>query len=180
MNAKSDLTDFFWSRSSVRQFAPDPVTPEELELAVSIAQRSPCVCNRQSGRVRALTERSDISDALAIQGGARGFEREVPLLLVISSELANFQGAGERNQCWVDGGLFAMSLMWGLHSLGLVSCALNWSKEPAVDRELKSRFDIPASESIIFLLAVGRPPEEFTVARSPRKPLNEVLVWHAT
>lgn len=176
--ARRDLDAFFLSRSSVRQFADSSVEPELIERAVRIAQRAPCVCNRQSGRVHVLSGRQDIADALTIQGGARGFEDQVPLVLVLTSELANFQSAGERNQCWIDGGLFAMTLIWGLHSLGLVSCCLNWSKEGDDDRRLKRRFAVPDSESVLFLLAVGHPAETFRVALSTRKPLDEVIVLH--
>lgn len=178
--AKRDLGDFFLSRSSVRQFADEPVDDDLLERAVRIAQRAPCVCNRQSGRVYALKDEKDILDALAIQGGATGFENEIPLLLIITSDLANFQSTGERNQCWIDGGLFAMSLIWGLHSLGLVSCCLNWSKNLGVDRRLRKRFSIRRSDSVIFLLAVGHPPEEFRVALSPRKLVEDILVRPGT
>jgi hypothetical protein len=73
-----------------------------------------------------------------------------------------------------------MSLIWGLHSLGLVTCCLKWSKEVAVDRQLRKRFAIRARDSVIFLLAVGHPPEEFSVALSPRKLVGEILVHLGT
>jgi nitroreductase len=174
-SSKLDLTAFFNSRSSFRQFADQKVDPADIEAAVLIAQRSPCVCNRQSGNVWIIDEIEDVADALRIQGGARGFAAEVPLVLAVTSDLANFQAVGEYNQCWTDGGLFAMSLMWGLHSRGLGACALNWDQGLQVDKEFRERFKIPEDEMIIMLLAVGHPPEEFQVARSPRRELSEVL-----
>ena len=49
--ARWDLTDFFASRYSVRQFAEEPVPLALIETAVRLAQKTPSVCNRQSGRV---------------------------------------------------------------------------------------------------------------------------------
>lgn len=173
--AKTDLARFFQSRSSVRQYTSEPVLVEVLERAVQMAQKSPSVCNRQSSRVWILNKNQDVNDALAIQGGARGFADEVGTVLIITSDLAAFQSAGERYQCWIDGGLFAMSLIYALHSLGLATCCLNWSKTRETDLKLKNRFGIPAAESVIMLLSVGHPPEEFHVAQSWRRPLSDVI-----
>jgi len=174
-SSKLDLSAFFNSRSSFRQFTDQQVDSADIEAAALIAQRAPCVCNRQSGNVWIIDETEDVADALRIQGGARGFAGEVPLVLAVTSDLTNFQAAGEYNQCWTDGGLFAMSLMWGLHSRGLGACALNWNQGLQVDKEFRERFKVPDDEVIIMLLAVGHPPEEFQVARSPRRELSEVL-----
>lgn len=173
--AKRDLTGFFESRCSVRQYSPEPVTVQDIERAVRLAQKTPSVCNRQSARVWLLNQPQDVRDALSIQGGARGFAEEIGTVLVVTSDLAAFQSSGERNQCWIDGGLFAMSLIYALHSLGLVSCSLNWSKSRQTDLQFKERFGVPHAESIILLLSVGNPAESFSVAQSWRKPLSEVL-----
>ena len=58
---------------------------------------------------------------IAVQGNA-GFGDRVPLVLVITSDLQTFFAPEERNQAWIDGGMFAMSLVHALHSLGLASC----------------------------------------------------------
>jgi len=173
--AKIDLEAFFQERCSVRQYSKESVAPETLEKAVRMAQKSPSVCNRQSSRVWILSTEREVSDALNIQGGARGFDSEVSTVLVITSDLSAFQSSGERNQCWIDGGLFAMSLIYALHSLGLVSCCLNWSKTRDTDLRFKDRFKIPESESIIMLLSVGHPVDSFQVAQSWRKPLAEII-----
>lgn len=173
--AQRDLADFFESRSSVRQFADQSVELADIQSAVHMAQKAPCVCNRQSGKVTLINSPSDVQDALEIQGGAAGFKEGIQTVLVISSDITAFQSAGERYQGWIDGGLFAMSLIYALHSLGLVTCSLNWSKDKKTDIAFKSRFSVSQSESIIMLLAVGHPKESFEVANSWRRPQSEVL-----
>ena len=96
--AKLDLSDFFNSRASVRQYSDQPVDLKYVEKAVDLARRTPSCCNRQSGRVWVIRAKDAVQKALDIQGGARGFKEEVPVVLVITSDLACFQSSGERYQ----------------------------------------------------------------------------------
>jgi nitroreductase len=113
--------------------------------------------------------------ALACQNGNRGFTEEIDKLLVVTSDLGSFVSPGERNQCWIDGGLFAMSLVYALHSLGLGTCCLNWSVEHEADRKLRQAAGIRESEAVIMMIAVGHLPEVLNVQQSPRKLVDDVL-----
>lgn len=166
---------FFEKRFSCRQFAPDPVTQMEVEIAVRVAQKAPAVCNRQSGRVRAYLDQRDILRILALQGGARGFANGVRALFCITTDQRNFNGVGERYQAWIDGGLFGMSFIYGLHMQGIGSCCLNWSKDGSQDLAMRKLLKLPDNETIIMFVAAGHLPIQMTVARSIRKPLEEVM-----
>jgi nitroreductase len=168
---------FFESRYSVRQFSSAPVSKADIEFATLAAQKSPAVCNRQFGKVYAYTDRSEISRLLSIQGGANGFGEGLTGLAVITTNLRSYWNDGQRNQAWVDGGLFAMSFMLGLHARGLGAIALNWSKGPARDQLLRLEADIPQDEVIIMFVGFGNLKDEFRVASSPRLPLNEALTF---
>lgn len=175
--SRIDLSDFFASRFSVRQFEPRPVPRVLLEKAVRMAQKTPSVCNRQSVKVYAFDEPGLREEVLACQKGNAGFGQELQVVFVVTSDTRTFFSVGERNQCWIDGGLFSMSLVYALHSLGLGTICLNWSAELDADRELKRIADIPDWDAIIMLIGVGFLPKRFSVAQSPRKALEEVLVW---
>ena len=166
---------FMESRYTVRQFSDEPVDPEVLRAAIKVAQKTPSVCNRQPWRAWAVNDPAKIKKILDLGGGARGFEDQMKVLLIVTSDLACFQSPGERNQCWIDGGMFGMALIQSLHAQGLASCCMNWSKTQDIDSHLRRLVAIPDAESIIFLLGVGYPREEFLVAASSRKPLDEVL-----
>jgi hypothetical protein len=71
-----------------------------------------------------------------------------------------------------------MSVCYALHSLGLGTCLLNWSVDPARDLTLRKRFAIPAYENMITMMAVGLLPETFKVAVSSRVELSQVLRIH--
>lgn len=173
--AAGDFASLVYSRHSIRDFASSPVDPEVIDRAVALAQRSPSVCNRQSGRVYALTDPTMLNLALKIQGGNRGFGDGIGTLLVVTADLSIFRDSKERNQGFVDGGLFAMTLIYALHFLGLGCCALNWSAGRNKDRKLRALIGIPDNELVIVLLGVGHLKAEFRVASSPRRMRDEVL-----
>ena len=68
-----------------------------------------------------------------------------------------------------------MSVVYALHSLGLVTCCLNWSKDYTTDKLFKKEFGIPPNETIIELISVGHPKDDYTVAVSHRRPVDEIM-----
>jgi nitroreductase len=174
-NGQVALDAFLRSRHSIRHFAAEPVDEALIEKAVQLAQLAPSVCNREAGRVFLVSERSRIDQLLQFQNGNRGFGEQADKLLVITASLDCFLTVGERYQCWVDGGLFAMTLIYALHAQGLGTCCLNWSVEPDVDTAFKQAAGIAPGQAVIMLLAVGHLPQQLRVAMSSRRALPEVL-----
>ncbi|MDJ0733594.1 MAG: nitroreductase family protein [Nostocaceae cyanobacterium] len=175
-SAEIPLQAFFESRYSIRNFASNDVEMNLIEQAVAMAQKTPSVCNRQSSKVYVFSSEEDKRKVLSYQNGNRGFGDQANKVLIVVSDLENFTTIGERNQCWIDGGMYAMSVVYALHSLGLGTCCLNWSVEPQVDMALKRATGIKDSESVIMMIAVGHLPDELKVAQSPRKKVHEVLI----
>ena len=88
-------------------------------------------------------------------------------------------GPQQRNQLYVDGGLFSMNLMLAAHGLGLASCPLNLAVTNDVERRIKQAGGIPANERVIMMIAVGVPVTEGRkAAKSPRRALSEILTVH--
>jgi nitroreductase len=93
---------------------------------------------------------------------------------VVCSEFDIFEKLDERNQGWIDGGLFAMTLVYALHSLGLGSCMLNWSVSNARDASFRAAFGVPENQGVICMIAVGHLRDSFRVAQSPRRPVEDL------
>jgi nitroreductase len=177
--AQDLLTHFFSSRRSVRAFDPlQQVDVEDVRRAVTTALSTPSVCNRQAWRVHLYTEVDDIARVIAHQNGNSGFGEAVPALAVITVDARMFAGAGERHQRWIDGGLFAMSFAYGLHSRGLGSCMLNWSMKNDASSRLRASADISDHEDVVMLVAIGHSENSFRIARSPRRLTDAVLELH--
>jgi nitroreductase len=171
-----DADAFFGSRSSVRDYTTREVRPATVREAVELAMYSPSVCNRQAWRVWAFHEPATVQRLAALQNGNSGFREQIPCLLVVAVDVRLFAGAGERNQRWIDGGLYAMSLAWAFHAKGLATCMLNWSVGNSHSAILRAQAGIPDEYDVITMLAVGYPANGFRVAASPRRPVDQVLI----
>jgi len=169
---------FLQTRHSTRQFSHAPIDPEQIAAAVSLAQRAPSVCNRQAGRVHIFNETEKARAVLAHQVGNGGFGHQVPAVAVVTTDLRCFSGAKERNQSFIDGGLFAMCFLLGLHAQGLAACPLNWSVYWNRDQALRRTAGIPDHENIIMLVAFGHYPDHFTYAKSTRLRTSDVATFH--
>ncbi|MFG6417033.1 nitroreductase family protein [Roseateles sp. DC23W] len=165
------------ARRSVRDFSSQTVPAELVQEAVRVAALSPSACNRQPNKVVLIEGREEIDRALAFQNGNRGFGHKVPLLAVLVVDSTGYFDGSERNQAYVDGGLFAMSLMFALRALGLGSCSLNWCVTPATDRAFRKLGHVKDQETIMMMLAIGYPPEAVTVPLSPRRHADDVIRW---
>lgn len=167
--------DFFYSRYSLREFK-DEVVPESLILrAVRLSLKTPSVCNRQAWCVYYTSDKEVKNVVLKYQTGNRPFGERAPGLLLVTTDLKAFFAGSERYQHWIDGGLLAMSLMYSLHSLGLASCALNWSQKPSLDTEFRKHVKIKPNHTVIMVLLVGFPNVNNQVCVSSRRSIDEIF-----
>lgn len=170
-----DYAEFVRTRRSVRHFTGDPVSPDAVRTAVEQAVRTPRTCNRETRRVYATYEPAAMEHLLAFHHGNRGFGHKLGAVLVVTVDLREFDMIGERNQPWIDGGLFAMSLIYALHAAGLGTCMLNWSEDREHDELFRREFDLPDHEVIITFIGVGHVPEVVEVAASPGPTADGVM-----
>ncbi|MGO3090149.1 MAG: nitroreductase family protein, partial [Galactobacter sp.] len=171
--------DVIYGRRSVREYTPQPVLDAEISRAVEIAMQSPSVCNRQAARVHQFEDPAVIKAVLDLQGGFAGYEMP-PRLLLVSSDLDAFLFATERNQAFVDGGLFMMSLLLGLTEVGLGSCSLNTAMGTKKEAAIRKLINIPDHEVFISFIAVGHYDGDVLVPRSKRVEPALVLTKHGT
>lgn len=159
---------FFLSRYSVREFKDEVIELSEIHRAIHLALKTPSACNRQPWKIYIYQDYDEIQSILKHQNGNAGFGHTVRNLMILCCDIEAFNTNGERNQHWIDGGMFSMSLIMSLHSLGIASCCLNWSKGAKDNAELKNKLNIPSSYSILMFLAIGQPLENFKVCSSHR------------
>lgn len=165
---------FVNSRHSVRNFSYEKVELDSIYKAIEIAQKSPSVCNRQTSKVYIVQDKVKKDAITRLQNGNRGFGDLADKYIIITSDLNKFWVLGERNQSFIDGGIFSMSLLNGLHYVGLACCTLNWAVSKDTDKKLKYELDIPDNENIILIIAVGHYPEKLTVCKSNRLSAHKV------
>lgn len=175
-NTESSFLQFSNSRSSVRSFTDEEIPIEKINDSLNLVRNTPSVCNRQGWRTYVFTNKEKINEILEIQGGSRGFGHLTNKLIVITEELGVLSGVYERNQAFVDGGIYAMNVLYALHYYKIGSCILNCSKTPEKDLLLRNSCKIKDSEVFIAMIACGIPPETFMTAVSKRYDLNKTNV----
>lgn len=167
---------FFESRHSVRQFSENKIDPDDVKKAVRLAMRAPSACNRQPWKVYFYTSPA-VNDALGEQiAGNTGFSGEVQNYLVITGDLSAYHDAFERNQVYVDGGIFTLALVEALHYHGIASCILQNGEHREADRMIRRICgNIPENEKIVVFIAIGYYRDEVVYATSHRKDPDDVL-----
>lgn len=171
----ADFDSFVTARHSIRNFTDEEVKLEDIKKALKIAQKAPSVCNRQSSRVYIVTQKEHINVVLDSQAGARGFSHLVAKLIVVSSDLRAFHGVQERNQAFVDAGIYSMLLLLALHYVGLGACPLCWFADLESEKEIRRIIKIKDSETIMLCIAVGHIPNNLIVAESKRYQIEDIL-----
>jgi nitroreductase len=174
MNSRNDFKSFCHMRYSVRDFQFKPVSDDLVSNAIEIAIKTPSVCNRQAWKVY-LYRDDNAQEILKYQNGSASFKTSIQTVVLITGTLTSFSN-NERNQVFIDGGLFSMSLIYAFHSLSLGVCPLNTAYFAKDEALLHNKMKIPNSEVPIMMLAIGHLKDEFLVAKSRRKQVKEILV----
>lgn len=172
---ESSFNVFAHSRKSIRDFTGEAVDNFKIRDAISLAITAPSVCNRQASKVYLLTDKSKIDAVLKIQSGFTGYSENVNQLLIVTNDRNYYYTVGERNQFYIDGGLFVMNLLYSLHYYKIANCPANWGKTIHDEKRLDKIINIPKSEKIICLIPIGVAKESFNVTLSKRREINEIL-----
>lgn len=166
--SESNFALFSNSRKSVRNYSSKEVSLETINKIVELALNTPSACNRQTVRVYVYTNKQQMDHIFSIQKGSRGFGHLASKLIVVTVEVAAFAFPMERNQAYVDGGMYAMNLLYSLHYHNVAACILSCSNTPKVDKEMRKACGIKDSELFIAMISCGIPPSEFSIATSFR------------
>ncbi|MCD8237978.1 MAG: nitroreductase family protein [Clostridiales bacterium] len=175
--AHKEYPVFFNSRHSMRQFRPEKVKTEDIKAAVCLVQKAPTACNRQASRVYFYKDEKTNCALGELISGNTGFDGEVNNYLVITADVSAFYDSFERNQIYVEAGIFAMALVEAMHYYGIGSCVLQNGEYKKKNKKFKKICgNIPENERIILFAAVGYYKDEFTYAASMRKNIDDVLI----
>lgn len=175
--AVSNLPTHLGSRHSIRMFSDKIVDRQIIEDCVALASKAPSACNRQGWAVFAFDDPQRIAELLMCQNGNRGFGEYIKLLLIVCGDQSAFPDPLERNQAYVDGGMFSMTLLQAFHYHGLGTCPLNLSIGPKKRKQLFKLAGIANRYVPVMMIGAGHLPERLTIARSFRRHSNEILFW---
>lgn len=168
-----ELLQLMKDRRSVRDYLPQPVSPEELSHILAAAQAAPSACNRQPLRL------------LVIQSAA-GLEKLGKAAQIYGAPLAILVCA-DHDRVWkrpfdgvtaahIDASIAADHMMLAAAERGLGSVWICFFK-PDVIRE---EFALPENLEPVNLLAIGHPDPAAGPQGDPsRRPLEEIVSYEA-
>lgn len=171
----NDFKEFSDSRSSVRNFKEDKIPISTIEKVIELAKNAPSVCNRQPSKVYYLENKEQIDRVLAIQGGLTGYTKEISQLLIVAADRNYYYSIGERNQLYIDGGLFLMNLLYSLHYYKIAACPAHWGHPIEKDKEILKEIPLLESEKVLCVVPIGFPADSFKTTLSLRRETHEIL-----
>lgn len=171
-----DFYNFSNSRCSVRSFTGEKVPVEIVREVINLANNAPSVCNRQPATIILVESKPLIDKILEIQGGVKGYSEKVNQLIVVTCNRNYFYSVGERNQLYVDGGIYLMNLLYALHYYKIATCPAHWGMPVEEDEKMRNILHISDAFQIISLVVIGVPTDEFKTTLSLRKTHEENLI----
>ena len=169
-----DFKKFVSSRNSIRNFSNQEVNDEDIIESIRVAMKSPSHCNRQPWKVR-IFKNDKKNYILKYQNGNIGFSESIKTVLLITGTISSFNHK-ERSAVWIDGGLFSMSLIYALLNNKIGSCPLNTQYTIFQENKLRKAAQLGDDEVPIMMLGLGYVKDDFVVANSPRKLINEIII----
>lgn len=174
---KIDYSNFVKNRHSIRNFTGNKISIELIESALEIAEYTPSACNRQPWGVYVFLDDKKIKTLLDLQTGARQFKNDISCAILVTSNYSSFFGY-EHHQPYVNGGMYAMNLIFALHSLGVGTTPLNMGLSTRKLKDIGRICDIKRGEVPILLIGVGEISEELSIATSCRFRFNEYTKYY--
>ena len=162
------FSDFIKSRHSMRHFSNIPADIQKITEAIKIAQHTPSACNRQGWRSRIVVDPEILKILLENQNGNRGFGQGISSLIVVTGDLRCFNSSRELCQVFVDGGMYAMNILHGLHEMGLASIPLSAALHEQQEKNVRKIAKIEDPEVLIMFIGVGNYPKHCITTRSER------------
>ena len=172
-----DFATFAPSRHSIRRFSDRPVPDELLREVIRLANTAPSACNRQEVRVHSVSEPATVHEILDLQGGFRSESEGIRQLLLVTADLTfTYMEGMDRQQPYIDGGIYLMNLLYALHYHGVGACAGNASLLLRDEARILSLAGCRESEVLIAIVPIGFPATPILTTSSRRRPPEETLL----
>lgn len=172
------LLSFFQSRHCVRSYQKKKVLLSTIKKALKLALTSPSGCNRQPFRVIFINNSKMLKSVSPLLMGMETFRDEVRSLMFIIGDFSYFSQVRDRHLIYVDSGMFCMSFMMALESLGLSSCPLHWPSLGERDMVLEGKLKLKPFEQCVLALAIGYAKKGCYVLHSQRKQVDDILRYN--
>ena len=168
--------DFVLSRHSIRNYAKKEIPKEILDECVQTALLSPSACNRQMCKIYYVKKLDNINLIKKYAKGLSSFNLDNANYFVVTFDVSAFYFLSERNQGWLNAGLFSMNFVNALHSKGIGSCFIQFDNNFKEEKIIKENLKISKSERIAVIIVCGYYLSDDIVPTSCRKEINDIFI----
>jgi nitroreductase len=177
--AEGSFLSLVRKRYSVRDYLPDPVSPEKLQRCLEAARLAPSACNAQPWTFIVVGD-PEIKNRLADLTSDRWlplnhFTKQAPLLIVVVIEPANFTSRlggfiKKRDFPLFDVGIAAEHFCLQAAEEGLGTCLIGWFQQD----KAKTLLGVPVAKRIGLIITLGYPARDSIQAKD-RKSLADMV-----
>ena len=167
LRSKDSFNIFSQSRFSVRDFGSERIPLARIEKALALAEKTPSACNRQSWKIYVYADNILRNRMFSLQGGCKGFSEDMQYAILICGDIRGYN-INELSQVYVDGGIYAMNLLYALHFEDVAAIPLTMAHKQNMIKRIKREMGLPENEMPILLVGVGSYKESYKVAVSQR------------
>ena len=181
MKPEISYDDFFRLnryRRSVRWFLKKEVPRNLVDKAILAANQAPSACNRQPYQYRIIDDSDLLAKVAALPGGVRGYEKGIPMMIVVVGNLDAYFDERDRHVIYIDASLANMVFMLALETLGLSSCSINWPDVEHLEKGMETTLNLEKHQRPIMCMAVGYPDPTGKVAFSEKRSLEHLRTYN--
>ena len=169
--------EFVQNRHSMRRFADRPLDIGQVKKAIELAQYTPSACNRQGWKARIIEDKVLLENLLENQNGNEGFGQEFDKLIFVTADIRCFNQERELFQAYIDGGMYAQSILNALHYYHIASVPLSASLTEAQEKNVRRLLDLHRAEVPIMFIGIGNYPDGTCLtAKSERRPAEIIIL----
>ena len=162
---------FVKERHSIREFENRIVEKDVVKDIVNIAKICPSECNRQTCKVYYTKDQ----DKLRKLYPDPIVTKDIYNMLIITVDKSSYS-MQEVLQPWIDGGIFAESMIMAIHAKGLGACLFQCIKETKRYESIKQLANIPKNEDIVCFVGFGYLKDSIKFISTHRKDTNDILL----
>lgn len=162
------LNLLFRRRRSVRWYQQREVPIDLINKAVNSATLAPSACNRQPYEFYVAHKEQAVQIAM-MAGGTVGYSDNISCIIIVVGDLGAYPYERDRHLIYIDGALVSMQLMLAFETLGLSTCAINWSDVEAREQQIAQALYLQPHQRPVMLMAVGYADPEGEIPFSQKK-----------
>ncbi len=165
-------------RRSVRWFKDKKVSRELIDKALMVGRQAPTACNRLPYEFRIFDDMKLAKKIAGIPFGTAGYSQQVPAVVVVVGKLESYFSPRDRHAIYIDSSLASMSFIYGLETLGLSSCVINWPDFEPLEQKMQKTLGLDTSERVVMLIAVGYADQKGGIPFSQKKSIDTLRTYN--